>query len=252
MNITNRVTMSKNIIMENEKEVSLNSLKNNNVINVSWPERMVSSTAGALLISSGIRNILHHPVSSFFKTAIGAYLVYRGASGNCALYNAIGTKQMIERPEPIVATAKMVINRPKDEVYMFWRRLENLPIFMEHLSDVIEEDSVHSYWEAFLPGKIGKIHWNAQVIRDDFGEVISWQSIGSSQLENAGKVTFKAIDENQCELEVIIVYRAPAGDIGKTLAKWFNGGFQNMIQNDILRFKDYMEGRLISHEALEE
>lgn len=244
--------MNKNVIIDGDKEVSLNSLSNNNVINVSWQERMVSSTAGAFLLSSGIHHILHRPVSSVFKTVIGAYLIYRGASGNCPLYSKIGSSKAIQRPEPIITTVKMLIDRPTNEVYMFWRRLENLPLFMEHLSDVIEEDNIHSHWEAFLPGKIGKVHWNAQVIRDDFGEMISWQSIGGSQIENAGKVTFREVNENQCEIEVIIVYRAPAGDLGKTIAKWLNGTFQNMLRKDILRFKDYMEGRLINHESLEE
>lgn len=244
--------MNKNVIIDGEKEVSLNALKNSNTINVSGTERIISTTIGGYLLGSGINNLLDRPVSSFFKTVLGAFLVYRGASGNCPLYSALGNKQPIERPEPIVASVKMLIERPTNEVYMFWRRLENLPLFMEHLSDVIEEDNLHSHWEAFLPGKIAKVSWNAQVIRDEFGELISWQSIGGSQIENAGKVTFKEVSETQCEIEVVIVYRAPAGDIGKTIAQLFNGSFQNMLKNDILRFKDYMEGRLINHETLEE
>ncbi len=243
--------MSKTVQLDDDKELSLNTLKHNNVINISWPERLISSTAGALLLSSGVNNLLQSPVKSIFKTIIGGYLMYRGASGNCPVYTAIGKNKNVHRTEPIVASVTMTIDKPADEVYMFWRKLENLPIFMEHLSDVIERDSIHSHWEAFLPGRLGKIKWNAQIIRDEYGSVITWQSIGGSSIENAGKVTFTPITDQQTELNVIIVYRPPAGDIGSAVGNLFNGTFETMVKNDIYRFKDYIEGRLIAHEAID-
>jgi uncharacterized membrane protein len=51
-------------------------------------------------------------------------------------------------------------------VYAFWRRLENLPLFMKHLSNVTEIDAKHSHWEAVVPGNIGKIKWNAEIVKE--------------------------------------------------------------------------------------
>ena len=40
----------------------------------------------------------------------------------------------------------ITINRPAAEVYAFWRRLENLPLFLKHLHSVSTKDAAHSHW----------------------------------------------------------------------------------------------------------
>ena len=43
------------------------------------------------------------------------------------------------------------IQRPREEVYAFFRRLENLPRFMMHLKEVRELDNRRSHWVASGP-----------------------------------------------------------------------------------------------------
>jgi uncharacterized membrane protein len=136
----------------------------------------------------------------------------------------------------------MTVNKPKEEVYAFWRKLENLPLFMKHLSNVTEIDQKHSHWEAVIPGNIGKIKWNAEIVKEEPGYLIGWQSIANSMINNAGKVTFNdAQDGRGTEIEAVISYHPPAGEIGAGIAKLFNPVFEKIIRQDIMNFKEYIE-----------
>ncbi|NII28727.1 DUF2892 domain-containing protein [Pseudoflavitalea sp. X16] len=218
-----------------------NSIKSNNVINVSWPERLLSATTGVVLISHGVRHFTRHPVKSLLQGMLGGFLLYRGASGNCPGYTALGKTRNVRRTPAINVRTTLVVNKPRHEVYRFWRKLENLPVFMHHLTSVREVDPVHSRWEAIIPANLGRIRWNAEIVKDEYGVLIGWQSIAGSAIENAGKVEFRDVEEGT-EVRVIITYRPPAGDIGVAIAKILNPAFAKIVERDIRQFKEYIEG----------
>lgn len=212
------------------------------VVNVGQTERLFSTAMGAFLLSSGLSNLFRHPVNGLLKSAIGGFLLYRGASGHCPMYSAIGKQAGVERTDAINIRTNLIVNKPKDEVYRFWRKLENLPLFMKHLASVTEIDEKHSHWEATIPGGIGKIKWNAEIVKEEEGYMIGWQSIPNATISNAGKVVFHdALGGQGTELEVIISYHAPAGELGAGLAKALNPVFERMIRQDVMNFKEYIE-----------
>ena len=45
----------------------------------------------------------------------------------------------------------VTVNKPRDEVYAFWRDLSNLPRFMRHLESVTELGDGRSHWVAKAP-----------------------------------------------------------------------------------------------------
>ena len=216
--------------------------KGSNVINVAWPERMVSSTLGALIFNSGLRNLTSNPVKGITKTILGGFLLYRGLSGNCPVYSSLGKTRNVKHTSSINIRTTLKVNRPRYQVYAFWRNLENLPRFMKHLASVKEIDSIHSHWEAIIPGNLGRLKWNAIVVKEEPGSLLGWQSVPDSSVNNAGKVEFRDLEEGGTELTVVITYRAPAGDLGAGIAKLFNPIFEKIIRNDIASFKDYIEG----------
>ena len=59
----------------------------------------------------------------------------------------------------------VTINRPVSEVYQFWRQLENLPRFMNHLESVTQQDSKHSRWTVRTP-RDKLVHWDAEITED--------------------------------------------------------------------------------------
>jgi uncharacterized membrane protein len=218
------------------------SFSGSGVVNVGQGERIASAAVGAWLLSSGLNHLLKHPIKGLINTALGGYLLYRGASGHCAVYSSLGKTKGVSHTNAINIRTGLIVNKPKDEVYAFWRKLENLPLFMKHLASVTEIDSKHSHWEAVVPGNIGKVKWNAEIVKEEAGYLIGWQSIPNSMINNAGKVVFHdALGGQGTELEVVISYHPPAGEIGAGLAKVLTPVFEKMIRQDVMNFKDYIE-----------
>jgi uncharacterized membrane protein len=224
---------------ENEFQPSENG---SNVINVDWNERLASATIGAFLLSSGLNNLTRNPVKGLAKGLLGGFLLYRGASGHCPFYSSIGKTKGVTHTAAVNIRTSLIVNKPKDEVYGFWRKLENLPLFMKHLSSVTEIDAKHSHWEATIPGNIGKVKWNAEIVKEEPGYLIGWQSLPNSTINNAGKVTFNdALGGEGTELEVVIIYHPPAGELGSGVAKLLNPVFEKLIRQDVMNFKEYIE-----------
>lgn len=213
-----------------------------NIINVGWQERVLSAGVGGYLFAAGLKNLTRRPLKGILQTAIGGFLLYRGISGNDPVYTSLGKEGDATHAASVNIRTAMVVNKPRHEVYAFWRRLENLPKFMKHLLAVTELDAKRSHWEAVIPGNVGTLKWNAEIVKEREGEFIGWQSMPNATIENAGKVEFKDIDNGLgTELDIIISYRPPAGDIGSGIASLFNPVFEKIIKQDVLNFKEYIE-----------
>ncbi len=206
------------------------------VVNVNHRERLISIVAGSLFIVRALKK------NSLLSSVIGGFLVYRGASGHCPLYSQIQRSKYTDRAESVNIQTTLIVNKPKSEVYDFWRKLENLPLFMKHLASVREADDKKSHWEANLPGNVTTIGWDAKIVKEEENTMLSWKSLPGATIENAGKVTFKdALGHQGTELGVMITYRPPAGKIGSGLAWLLNPLFTRMIEDDIKNFKVYIE-----------
>lgn len=213
----------------------------NEETNINDTERFISVAAGTFIMYKGISQILSHPLIALQEAALGGYLMYRGASGHCPIYEKIG-KDTTDLPA-IRITETFIVSKPREEVYRFWRNLENLPRFMKHLHSVKEIDDKYSYWKANIPGELVRLDWNAQITREEENRYIGWQSVEGSMIDNAGKVEFKdAVSGAGTELQVEINYFPPAGAIGHGIAKLLNSVFENMVREDIKNFKHYIEG----------
>ena len=158
------------------------------------------------------------------------------------LYTALGKEGSDDHHAGSVnIRTSMIVNKNRSEVYQFWRRLENLPRFMKHLLAVNEIDGKRSHWEAVLPGSIATIKWDAEIVKEIPDQLIGWQSVSNSTIENAGKVEFRDSPNGGTELDIIISYRPPAGDIGAGIAKLMNPLFRKVITEDVKNFKCYIE-----------
>ena len=83
----------------------------------------------------------------------------------------------------------IVLNRPRREVYRFWRNLENLPRFMDHLEAVTVLDEKRSHWTAKGPAG-SRVEWDADIHNEIPNELIAWRSLAGSEVDNAGSVHF--------------------------------------------------------------
>src|SRR5205085_9112775 len=196
--------------------------------------RGLSIGIGALLIYSAFRNFKKTPIRSMFRSGLGAAMMIRGAAGNCPVYNAMnvdGTKTT-----SVNVRTTFVVNRPRNEVYAAWRNLGTLPRFMKHLTNVTEISNTRSHWEAKIPeGNPVSISWDAEIVKDEPGTLLSWRSLPGSSVDNAGKVEFRdALGQQRTEIRVTIIYRPPAGNIGSAVAKLLNPVFRSIVKKDVL------------------
>lgn len=212
------------------KNFELNQQKN-----VGDAERIFTFVAGLWLFSKAFRGR-----NKLLKALLGGGLVYRAAKGYCPLYNSLGVDTTTSSNRVLVETA-VTVNQPRDEVYAYWRRLENLPLFMKHLESVRELSDIHSVWNAKIPGGLGNVEWKCEITSDIPNESIKWKSMPDSQIVNTGLVKFMDFGEGGTMIQVNISYEAPAGNIGAGIAKLFTPALEKIIRDDIKNFKRIIE-----------
>lgn len=194
-------------------------------------------TSGAYLLYNGLTN----KNKSIAKAGTGGAMLFRGISGYCPVYDAAG-HLMNDKASNINIRFNTVINKPVSEVYDFWRNLENLPKFMNHLDTIKPIDDTISEWTAKGPAGIGSISWKARIVKDRKDRLLSWNSLEGSTVRNAGKVIFKA-NGNTTELDITISYHAPLGIAGESAAKFLNPYFEKLVKDDISSLKLYLESK---------
>jgi uncharacterized membrane protein len=141
----------------------------------------------------------------------------------------------------------ITINRPPEEVYTFWRNLENLPRFMVHLESVRELDQRLSYWKMHAP--LGTtVEWTAEIVEDRPNSLISWRSVEDAQVPNSGTVRFVAAPGGRgTEVQLEMRYDPPAGNLGATIAKLLGQEPSQQVDGDLRRFKQVMETGEVVH-----
>lgn len=219
-----------------------------NKVNVGEYERIGSVITGTVFTLYGLtrKNKLARPLAF-----IGGYLVQRGLSGTCAIYETFkmntarqggNANATVHANRAIKVKRSVTINKPIAELYSFWRNFENLPQVMDHLEAVTVQDEKRSHWVAKGPAGI-KVEWDAEIFREKENEIIAWKSVEGSAVPNAGTVQFTDLGEERgTEVLVELDYEPPVGVIGVAFAKLFGEEPNRQIQEDLRHFKQKMEG----------
>jgi uncharacterized membrane protein len=211
-------------------------------INVGKTERLVSGIAGAAVIALALRRKRLRGV----LFPLGGTLLSRAVTGRCAVNRALGRNTAkadrvspVARREGIKVERTITVNRPREEVYHFWRQLENLPRFMDHLESVTVLDEDRSHWVAKAPAGT-KVEWDATIQDEIENELIAWRSLPGSDIDNAGSVHFIPAGDGT-EVRVVLSYDPPAGRVGAAVAKLLGEEPEQQVEEDLRRFKQVME-----------
>ena len=183
-------------------------------------------------------------------------------------------------------TQAILVQRSPEDLYRSWRKLENLPSFMEHLESVTEvegaEEGALPTEAASLRGSYGgarataaertrdvsegatqsrrrshwvakpvagqQVEWTAEIVEDRPGERISWRTVDGADVPNAGTVFFERAPGDRGTLVTVeMSYEPPAGAIGLGVAKLLGQDPESRVREDLRRFKRIMEtGDLIT------
>jgi uncharacterized membrane protein len=149
--------------------------------------------------------------------------------------------ELAPRHGDVLIGRSTTINRPREELYSFWRDFKNLPQFMHNVHSVTIKDQIHSHWIIEAPG--GKtVEWDSQITQDEPGRLIAWQSLEGASVRNSGKVEFlDSPDDRGTVVRVTLAYDPPAGAIGKLIARLFQKEPKVQARQDLRRFKQLME-----------
>ena len=227
--------------------------------NVGDTERTVSTAAGAALAIAGLAR---RGLPGLVMAAVGGGLIYRGVSGWCHLYQALGIdtangESPAAAPQDYFAHGihveeSFTINKSPWELYQYWRNFENLPRIMSHLESVTVIDGTRSHWVAKAPAIAGgKVEWDAEIINDEPNALIAWRSLANATVDNAGSVRFVPGPQGRGTIvRVVIDYIPPAGVVGKWVASLFGKNPESQIREDLHRFKSLMEtGEVLTTEG---
>jgi uncharacterized membrane protein len=170
-------------------------------------------------------------------------LVYRGVAGRWPFENgyADDTRHALSGDRGIHVRESARIERPVEQIYSFWRHLENVPRVFTHLERVSEFGDGRSHWIARGPADLG-VEWDAEIINEVENKLIAWRSLPHSDVVTAGSVNFKPVRGGRAtEISVHLQYQPPAGRAGAFLARIFGREPSQTVREDLRRLKQVME-----------
>lgn len=87
-----------------------------------------------------------------------------------------------------VRTSVLIKGEPRS-LYGIWRSVESAPLWQEQIASVTPTGETTSHWVMQTP--TGNIEWDSEILADEPGRRIAWQSVGGDS-SHAGEVVFEA------------------------------------------------------------
>lgn len=211
--------------------------------NVATWERGISIALGAVLVATALRR--RRPFGGLAATGFG--LVARGVTGYCPVNEAVGRtaphargRNAFSGSRGIRVRETVTIARPAEELYDYWRNLDNLPRFMSQLESVQPVNDDVSHW--VLQGPAGlRLEWDAELINTVEPSLIAWRSLPGASVASAGSVRFRPVSDQSTRVTVTMQYDPPAGKAG-AFVNWLTGhGVARQLRSDLGRLKYLLE-----------
>ena len=215
-------------------------------VNVGDVERWASAIGGGALALYGLTR---GSLGGVVLALAGGTLIYRGVTGHCNVYEAVGINTADGKNPNVSVPANrgikvekaVTINKSPEELYRFWSNFENLPRFMSHLESVKDTGQGRSHWVAKAPAGT-TVEWDAEVFNMKANELIAWRSLEGADVDSAGSVRFeRAPGGRGTEVRVSLKYDPPGGALGAIFAKLFGEEPAQQIEEDLRHLKQVME-----------
>lgn len=142
-------------------------------------------------------------------------------------------------PVPIIET--IAIKRSPEELYRFFRDVQNLPPVVRSLESVQALDANRSHWVARpLPGV--RLEWEAELAHDEPDRKLGWRVQDGSDLPHYGQLSFSALPGDRGTL-VKLELEAVGGRTraARKLAKALGDATGLRLKNDLRRVKQWLE-----------
>ena len=138
------------------------------------------------------------------------------------------------------------VEAPVQEVYEYWRDLENLPQFMTNVEEVRSTGPDTTHWR--VKGPLGaSLEFDARTTQDEPNEALGWNT-QNGQVETSGQVRFRDVTPNRTRVEVQMNYWDPPGGKAGEVASRLVANPEIMVQQDLQNFKEIIEGKATPEE----
>lgn len=181
-------------------------------------------------------------------TALDIYCAQQMSESSGSEPGVAGPKK--KSSQMVQAVNTIIINKPPEEVYSFYRDFERLSTFMKNIESVTVTGDRTSHWVASGPGGI-RVEWDAETTEDRHGEFLGWRSLPGSDLHLSGAVRFQpATGGRGTLLRIEMQYAPPGGKISSKLAKLVGQDPSQQMQEDLRRLKQVLEtGEVMASDA---
>ena len=206
-------------------------------------ENWTALGAGAFLFVFGASR---RSVPGVCLAAAAIPLLYRGLTGQwpeflAAYVPSEDTRSALSGDQGLHVREAIRLECPIEDVYRFWRHLENLPQFMAHLDRVTDLGGGRSHWVAAGPAGV-RVEWQAEIINEVENQTLGWRSLPGSDVVTAGSVNFDRVrGDRSTQVTVHLQYAPPAGRAGDLVATLFGRAPSQTIREDLRRFKQLLE-----------
>jgi uncharacterized membrane protein len=156
----------------------------------------------------------------------------------------------VAREREVGVTQSITVARSPEEVYRFWRNVQNLPSFMTFVESVRALDDRRSRWT--LKGGKGKAaQWDSEITVDKPNERIAWRALPGAPVAFRGEVDFRRAPAGQgTEVHLTMALEPPGGRLATAVARLVRKVPAIKMHNDLRRFKQLMEvGEVVRSDA---
>jgi uncharacterized membrane protein len=153
-------------------------------------------------------------------------------------------------PRGVRAEANVIIARPPEECYRFWREAGNLARCATADVSVRETGERAAHWTMRLPGG-RQLEWDVEIVEDEPSQRISWRHLPGGLIAASGSVTFEAAPGGRGTfVRVQIDYDHPGVGAIAPLTRLFGKHPEQTLYKSLRRIKQVLEvGEIITTEG---
>lgn len=138
-------------------------------------------------------------------------------------------------------TRSVTVAKPAEEIYSFWRKLENLPLVADNLVSVSQTSPTDSHWVAKAPLNT-TLEWDAEITLEEKNRMLEWRTKEHSTIEHTGSVQLVPAPGGQgTEIRLVLEYAVPVGFVASKLAGMAGRGPDQQAARQLGRLKALME-----------
>lgn len=209
------------------------------------PERTLSALAGGALLVNALRS---GGVSGALQAVLGAYCLYRGASGHCIIQRKLKPtpfEQQFQRSHGWQAseaiTRSVTVAKPLEEVLDFLKQPVNIGPLIPWVDTIEAIDERTSKWTAHGPMD-QTLTWTLQMEDTDDTASLQWRTLPEGKWQHVVTAQLKKAPGNRgTEVKLVVVCEPAGGKFGYALASAISAFSDKAVLNLLGSLKQQLE-----------